>query len=82
MPAARFEALERVFLRTVEIEVEAEVRVIRVLIVNAGAVDRQPRTEAAVVVKSPQLRVRVRARREARRQLDTTAERLDAHRTL
>ena len=66
LPATFFEALERIFLRAVEIEVEAEVRVIRVLIVNPRTVDRQPRAEATIIVEAPELRVLVRTRREAR----------------
>ena len=82
LPAAVLEALERVVARAVEIEVEPEVRVIRVLVVDAGAVDRQPRAQPAVVVEPPQLRVLVRPGLEARRQLDAAAERLHAHRAL
>ena len=46
LPAAVLEALERVVARAVEIEVEAPVRVVRVLVVDAGAVDREPRAHA------------------------------------
>ena len=82
LPAAVLEALERVVARAVEIEVEPPVRVIGVLVVDAGAVDRQPRAQPAVVVEPPQLRVLVRAGDERGRQLDAAAERLHADRTL
>src|SRR5450755_564391 len=57
LPATFFEPFERVVTRAIEIEVEPEVRMVRVLIVDARPQDRQPRAQAAVVVKPPQLRV-------------------------